>query len=136
MPYRGTAPAMRDLVAGQIDLMIDQASNVLPQLRAGTIKAFAVTATERLPSAPDVPTVDEVGLPDLHVSVWHGVWAPQGHAGGVITKVNGAIVTALCDPRRATSSRRSARRFRRPTSARRRRSPPSKRRRSRSGGRS
>ena len=63
VPYRGTAPAMRDLLAGQIDIMIDQASNVLPQLRGGTIKAFAVTAKERLPSAPDVPTVDEAGLP-------------------------------------------------------------------------
>jgi tripartite-type tricarboxylate transporter receptor subunit TctC len=95
VPYRGTAPAMRDLLAGQIDIMIDQASNVLPQLRAGTIKAFAVTSKERLPSAPDVPTVDEAGLPGLYVSVWHGVWAPKGTPADVIAKLNGAIVKAL-----------------------------------------
>ena len=95
VPYRGTAPAMRDLLAGQIDIMIDQASNVLPQLRAGTIKAFAVTAKERLPSAPEVPTVDEAGLPGLYVSVWHGVWAPKGTPADVIARLNGAVVKAL-----------------------------------------
>ena len=98
VPYRGTAPAMRDLVAGQIDIMIDQASNVLPQLRAGTIKGFAVTAKERLPSAPDVPTVNEAGLPDLQVSVWHGLWAPKGTSPDVIARLNGAVVKALTDP--------------------------------------
>ncbi len=95
VPYRGTAPAMRDLLAGQIDIMIDQASNVLPQLRGGTIKAFAVTAKERLPSAPDVPTVDEAGLPGLHVSVWHGLWAPKGTPAEIIAKLNGAVVKSL-----------------------------------------
>ena len=95
VPYRGTAPAMRDLLAGQIDIMIDQASNVLPQLRAGTIKAFAVTSKERLASAPDVPTVDEAGLPGLYVSVWHGVWVPKGTPSDVIAKLNAAIVKSL-----------------------------------------
>jgi tripartite-type tricarboxylate transporter receptor subunit TctC len=95
VPYRGTAPAMRDLLAGQIDIMIDQASNVLPQLRGGTIKAFAVTAKERLPSAPDVPTVDEAGLPALYVSVWHGLWAPKGTPAEIIAKLNGAVVKSL-----------------------------------------
>jgi tripartite-type tricarboxylate transporter receptor subunit TctC len=95
VPYRGTAPAMRDLLAGQIDIMIDQASNVLPQLRAGTIKAFAVTSKERLASAPDVPTVDEAGLPGLYVSVWHGVWAPKGTPADIIAKLNAAIVKSL-----------------------------------------
>jgi tripartite-type tricarboxylate transporter receptor subunit TctC len=98
VPYRGTAPAMRDLLAGQIDIMIDQASNVLPQLRAGTIKAFAVTSKERLPSAPQVPTVDEVGLPGLYVSVWHGLWAPKGTPADVIAKLNGAVVKSLGEP--------------------------------------
>ena len=98
VPYRGTAPAMRDLLAGQIDIMIDQASNVLPQLSAGTIKAFAVTSKERLPSAPDVPTVDEAGLPGLHVSVWHGLWAPKGTPADVIAKLNGAVVKSLAEP--------------------------------------
>jgi tripartite-type tricarboxylate transporter receptor subunit TctC len=98
VPYRGTAPAMRDLLAGQIDIMLDQASNVLPQLRGGTIKAFAVTSKERLASAPDVPTVDEAGLPGLYVAVWHGVWAPKGTPADVIAKLNAAIVKALGEP--------------------------------------
>jgi tripartite-type tricarboxylate transporter receptor subunit TctC len=98
VPYRGTAPAMRELLAGQIDIMIDQASNVLPQLRGGTIKAFAVTAKERLPSAPDVPTVDEAGLPGLYVSVWHGLWAPKGTPAEIIAKLNGAVVKSLGEP--------------------------------------
>jgi tripartite-type tricarboxylate transporter receptor subunit TctC len=98
VPYRGTAPAMRDLLAGQIDIMLDQASNVLPQLRAGTIKAFAVTARERLASAPEVPTVDEAGLPGLHVSVWHGLWAPKGTAPDIIAKLNAAVVKSLGEP--------------------------------------
>jgi tripartite-type tricarboxylate transporter receptor subunit TctC len=98
VPYRGTAPAMRDLLAGQIDIMIDQASNVLPQLRAGTIKAFAVTSKERLPSAPDVPTVDEAGLPGLYVSVWHGLWAPKGTPAEIIAKLNGGVVKSLSEP--------------------------------------
>jgi tripartite-type tricarboxylate transporter receptor subunit TctC len=97
VPYRGTAPAMRDLLAGQIDIMIDQASNVLPQLSAGAIKAFAVTAKERLPSAPDVPTVDEAGLPGLHVSVWHGLWAPKGTPADIIAKLNGAVAKSLSE---------------------------------------
>jgi tripartite-type tricarboxylate transporter receptor subunit TctC len=95
VPYRGTAPAMRDLLAGQIDIMIDQASNVLPQLSAGTIKAFAVTSKERLPSAPDVPTVDEAGLPGLYVSVWHGLWAPKRTPADIIAKLNGAVAKSL-----------------------------------------
>jgi tripartite-type tricarboxylate transporter receptor subunit TctC len=98
VPYRGTAPAMRDLVAGQIDFMFDQASNVLPQLQGGTIKAFAVTTKERLPSAPQVPTVDEAGLPNLYISVWHGLWAPKATPRDVIAKLNGAAVAALADP--------------------------------------
>jgi tripartite-type tricarboxylate transporter receptor subunit TctC len=98
VPYRGSAPAMRDLVAGQIDFMFDQASNVLPYLQVGTIKAFAITARERLPSAPQVPTVDEAGLPDLYVSVWHGLWAPKATPKDVIAKLNGAAVAALADP--------------------------------------
>jgi tripartite-type tricarboxylate transporter receptor subunit TctC len=85
VPYRGTAPAMRDLLA----------ANVLPQLRAGAIKAFAVTAKERLPSAPDVPTVDEAGLPGLHVSVWHGLWAPKGTPADIIAKLNSAVAKSL-----------------------------------------
>jgi len=99
VPYRGTAPALRDLMAGQIDLMIDQASNVVPQIQAGTIKAFAVLSASRLPSTPDVPTVDEAGLPGLHLSVWHGLWAPRATPGDIIARVNAAAVAALADPK-------------------------------------
>ncbi len=98
VPYRGTAPAMRDLVAGQIDFMFDQASNVLPQLRSGNIRAFAVTARERLSSAPDLPTVDEAGLADFHMSVWHALWAPRAAPAAVVAKLNDAAVKALADP--------------------------------------
>lgn len=97
VPYRGAAPAMRDLVAGQIDLMFDQASNALPQVQAGTVKAFAVTARTRLPSAPTVPTVDEADLPGLYISVWHGLWAPKAMPADIISKLNGAVVKALGD---------------------------------------
>lgn len=97
VPYRGTGPALQDLVAGQIDLIIDQASNSLPQLRQGSIKAFAVTAGERLASAPEIPTVDEAGLPGFHMEVWSGMWVPHGTPRAVVDKLNAAIVNALGD---------------------------------------
>ena len=77
VPYRGAGPAMQDLVAGQIDIMIDQAANSIPQVRAGTIKAYAVTDKTRLAAAPDIPTVDEEGVPGLHISIWHALWMPK-----------------------------------------------------------
>ncbi|MBV8393137.1 MAG: tripartite tricarboxylate transporter substrate binding protein BugD [Alphaproteobacteria bacterium] len=98
VPYRGTGPAMRDLMAGQIDLLFDQASNVLPQLQSGTIKAYAVTAKARLASAPDVPSVDEVGLPGLYISVWHGLWAPKATPPAIVARLNEAARGALADP--------------------------------------
>lgn len=98
VPYRGTGPALRDLMAGQIDLMIDQASSVVPQIQAGTIKAFAVLSPTRLPSTPAVPTVDEASLPGLHISVWHGLWAPRATPPEVIARINAAVVAALADP--------------------------------------
>jgi tripartite-type tricarboxylate transporter receptor subunit TctC len=98
VPYRGAAPAMLDLLAGRIDLLFDQASNSLPQVQAGKIKAFAVTAERRLPNAPDIPTVDEAGLPGFHVSVWHGMWAPKGTPDSVIARLNAAVRSALSDP--------------------------------------
>jgi len=98
VPYRGTGPAMQDLVAGQIDLMFDQASNSLGQVRAGTIKAYAVTAKARLPSAPDIPTVDEAGLPGFYTSTWYGMWAPKGTPKPVIAKLSAAVMEALADP--------------------------------------
>ncbi|MEN3379074.1 MAG: hypothetical protein V7604_4429 [Hyphomicrobiales bacterium] len=96
--YRGVGPAMQDLVAGQIDMIIDLAGNSLPQVRSGTIKAFAVTDSKRLPAAPEIPTVDEAGVPGLHVSTWHAFFAPRGTSRNVVGKLNNAIVDALADP--------------------------------------
>ncbi len=98
VPYRGTGPALQDLVAGQIDFIVDQASNSLQHVRDGKIRAYAVTAKARLPSAPDIPTVAEAGLPALDISVWYGLWAPKGTPKDIIAKLNGAAVQALSDP--------------------------------------
>ncbi|SPP93829.1 tripartite tricarboxylate transporter substrate-binding protein [Bradyrhizobium vignae] len=97
VPYRGAGPAMIDLVAGQIDLMFDQASNSLPHVKSGAIKAFAVTSPTRLASAPDVPTVDEAGLPGLYISYWHGIWAPKNTPKDIVTNLNAAIIAVLAD---------------------------------------
>jgi tripartite-type tricarboxylate transporter receptor subunit TctC len=90
VPYRGTGPAMQDLVAGQI--------TALPQARAGTIKIYGVASDTRLPSAPDVPTVDEAGLPGYHISLWHGFWVPRGAPKPIIERIQAATVDALADP--------------------------------------
>lgn len=95
--YRGAAPAMQDLVGGHVDLMFDQPPNSLPHVRSGNIKAYAVTAKVRLPSAPDIPTVDEAGLPGFYISVWSGMWAPKGTPEAVISKLNAAVGDALAD---------------------------------------
>lgn len=95
VPYRGAGPALNDLMAGHIDLMLDQATNSLPQVRGGTVKGFAVTAATRLTSAPEIPTVDEAGLPGLYISYWHGLWAPRGTPQEIIAKINDAVVEAL-----------------------------------------
>ena len=98
VPYRGGGPAMQDLVARQIDVMFDQAANSLPQLRNRTIKAYAVTAKERLASAPDIPTVDEAGLPEFYIAVWTALWAPAGTPKPIIARLNAAVVDALGNP--------------------------------------
>jgi tripartite-type tricarboxylate transporter receptor subunit TctC len=95
--YRGAAPAMQDLVGGHVDLMFDQPPNSLPHVRTGDIKAYAVTAKKRLASAPDIPTVDEAGLPGFYISVWSGVWAPKGTPQEIISKLNAAVVAALAN---------------------------------------
>src|SRR5437667_2614675 len=77
VPYRGTGPALKHLVAGQIDLIVDQTSNSINQVRAGTIRAYAITDNKRLESAPKVPTTDEAGLPGFHMTLWSGVWVPR-----------------------------------------------------------
>jgi tripartite-type tricarboxylate transporter receptor subunit TctC len=97
VPYRGAGPAMQDLVAGQIDIMVDQAANSLPQVRSGTIKAYAVTDKTRLAAAPDIPTVDEAGVPGLHISIWHALWMPKNTPKDIIAKLNAAVVETLAD---------------------------------------
>ena len=98
VPYRGTGPAMQDLVAGNIDIIVDQASNALPQVQGGKIRAYAVTATERIAAGPDIPTVDEAGLPDYHIWLWSGIWVPKGTAKEVVARLNAALREALTDP--------------------------------------
>ncbi len=98
VPYRGTAPALNDLVAGQIDIIVDQTSNSINQIRAGTIRAYAVTDSKRVEQAPDIPTVDEAGLPDFHMTLWSGLWVPKGTPKEIIAKLNKAALEALADP--------------------------------------
>jgi tripartite-type tricarboxylate transporter receptor subunit TctC len=100
VPYRGNGPALTDLIAGQIDVMIEPSSNFLSQLRAGGIKAFAVTAKARLAAAPDIPTVDEAGLSAFHASLWYGLWVSKGTKGTpqeVIPTLNAAVTEVLAD---------------------------------------
>jgi tripartite-type tricarboxylate transporter receptor subunit TctC len=96
--YRGMAPAMQDLVAGQIDLIIADQVTSLPQVRAGNIKAYAFTGRTRLAAAPDIPTADEAGLPAFYTSVWNAIWAPKRTPETAIARLNAAIVDALADP--------------------------------------
>ena len=98
VPYRGGGPAMQDLVAGHIDMIVASPSDALPHLATGRIKAYAVTAKTRLASAPEIPTVDEAGLPGLHDSMWYGLFAPKGTPKNVITILNAAVVEALAAP--------------------------------------
>jgi tripartite-type tricarboxylate transporter receptor subunit TctC len=98
VPYRGAAPALQDLLAGNIDFMFDHVANALPHVNAGKIKAYAVTAPTRLPQLPEIPAADEAGLPNLHVSIWFGLWAPKGTPKPVVAKLNAAVRDALADP--------------------------------------
>jgi tripartite-type tricarboxylate transporter receptor subunit TctC len=98
VPYRGGGPAMQDLVAGRIDLMIIQAAVALPQVRAGAVKAYAVTASSRFAAAPEIPSVDELGLAGIHISGWFALFAPKGTPAAIVSKLNAAVVEALADP--------------------------------------
>jgi tripartite-type tricarboxylate transporter receptor subunit TctC len=98
IPYRGAGPVMQDMLAGHIDLNFDQAANSLPQVRAGQIRAYAVTAKTRLAAAPDIPTVDEAGVPGFYIAVWHGLWAPKRTPKEITTKLVEATQAALANP--------------------------------------
>jgi tripartite-type tricarboxylate transporter receptor subunit TctC len=98
VPYRGLGPALQDLVAGRIDLIFDLAANSAAQVRAGSIKAYAVLAKNRLESLPEVPTVDEAGSAGLYMSSWQAIWVPKGTPQALVDKLNAAVVAALADP--------------------------------------
>jgi tripartite-type tricarboxylate transporter receptor subunit TctC len=99
VPYRGSAPVLQDMVAGQIDLRFGaEASQMLPYLRAGTLKALAIMGKDRWPAAPEIPTIDEAGLPGLYLSYWQGVWVPKGTPSATISRLNVAIGDALAEP--------------------------------------
>jgi tripartite-type tricarboxylate transporter receptor subunit TctC len=98
VPYRGNGPAMQDLAAGQIDFMIEPASNFQSLVRAGTIKPYAVTSRQRLGSAPDIPTADEAGLPGFFASLWYGLWVPKNTPRDFVAKLEATMMETLADP--------------------------------------
>jgi tripartite-type tricarboxylate transporter receptor subunit TctC len=98
IPYKGTAPAMTDLIGGRVDVMCDQSTNTSGQIKSGNIKAYGVTADKRLASLPDLPTLAESGLDGFEVSIWHGIWAPEGTPAAVVSKLENALQAALKDP--------------------------------------
>ena len=102
VPYKGTGPAMTELLGGQIDIMCDQTTNTTEQIKGGTIKAYAVTSPARLGIFPDLPTVAEGGLPGLEVAIWHGLYAPKGTPPEVIERLTASLQSALADPDIAT----------------------------------
>jgi tripartite-type tricarboxylate transporter receptor subunit TctC len=99
VPYRGNGPAMQDLLAGQIDLMIEPSSNFLSQIRSGNLKGYAVAANGRIPTAPEIPTVDEAGFHGFYASLWYGLWAPKNTAKEIVTKLEAAVQDALTTSR-------------------------------------
>lgn len=98
VPYKGTGPAMTELLGGQIDIMCDQTTNTAEQIKGGTIKAYAVTSSARLDLFPDLPTVTEGGLPGMEVSIWHGIYAPKGTPAEATDRLAAALQKALADP--------------------------------------
>ena len=95
--YRGGAPASADVMAGHVDMFFDQAANALAQIRAGKVRPYAVTQTTRLSVAPEIPTVDEAGMPGYYMAVWHGLWVPRGTPPAVVARLNSAMVDAVAD---------------------------------------
>jgi tripartite-type tricarboxylate transporter receptor subunit TctC len=99
VPYKGTGPAMTDLLGGQVDMMCDQTTNTTNQIKSGKIKGYAVTTPERLPVLPDLPTLDEAGLKGFEMTVWHGLYAPAGTPEEIVEELSAALQVALKDPR-------------------------------------
>jgi tripartite-type tricarboxylate transporter receptor subunit TctC len=97
VPYRGTGPAMQDLMASQIKVMVDQSANSLPQVRAGKVRSYGITAKARSAAAPDIPTAAEGGYP-MEISIWHGLWAPKGTPPEIVERLNKAAIASLQDP--------------------------------------
>lgn len=97
VPYKGTGPAMTDLIGGQVDFMCDQTTNTTPQIRGGKVKAYSVTTKARIKALPDLPTVQESGIPGFQVGIWHGLWAPKGTPKPAIDKLTNALQKALQD---------------------------------------
>ena len=110
IPYKGTAPAMTDLIGGRVDVMCDQSTNTSGQIKSGNIKAYGVTANKRLASLPDLPTLAESGLDGFEVSIWHGIWAPKGTPAAVVSKLENALQAALEGPDGDPALRRSGHR--------------------------
>jgi tripartite-type tricarboxylate transporter receptor subunit TctC len=98
VPYKGTGPAMNDLLGGQVDIMCDQTTNTTSQIKSGKVKVYGVTTKTRVPSLPDVPTMNDAGLPNFEVAVWHGLYAPKGTPKPVVDTLAGALQGALKDP--------------------------------------
>jgi tripartite-type tricarboxylate transporter receptor subunit TctC len=98
VPYRGNAPAMQDLLAGNIDFMIEPSSNFKSLVAAGSVRPFAITGRRRLPSSPDIPTADEAALPGFYASLWYGLWVPKDTPKDVIARLNATMVQVLADP--------------------------------------
>ena len=98
VPYKGTGPAMTDLLGGQVDIMCDQTTNTTKQIQGGTVKAYAVTSAKRLDVLPDVPTAEEGGLPGFQVGIWHGIYAPKGTPAEVTERLSQSLQKALKDP--------------------------------------
>ena len=96
--YRGAAPAMLDLIGGHMDIEFDQAASALPYVRSGKVRPYAVTSKMRLPAAPEIPSVDEAGLPGFYMAVWHGIWVPKNTPKAIVARLNASIVEALADP--------------------------------------
>jgi tripartite-type tricarboxylate transporter receptor subunit TctC len=98
VPYKGTGPAMTDLLGGQVDLLCDQTTNTTEQITAGTVKAYAVTTPERLATLPDLPTMGEAGLTGVDITIWHGIWTPKDTPAAVNDRLATALQAALADP--------------------------------------